>query len=319
MKSLKLNSGQGEHEFQAEVEIISHVHHRHLVSFVGYCIAGSQRLLVYEFVPNQTLEHHLHGKGVPVMAWSTRMRIALGSAKGFAYLHEDCHPCIIHRDIKTANILLDDHYEAKVADFGLAKLSNENYTHVSTRIMGTFGYLAPEYASSGKLTEKSDVYSYGVMLLELVSGKCPVDMDDDENDTLIDWARPILMRAVDGGDYNELVDPRLLGNYDADEMLRMVACAAACIRHSARRRPKMSQIVRALEGDVSLEDLHEGVRTGGPLTGSSASSAEYDGSYSVDMKKFRKAGGSNEYSSGDYGPSSGESQDMRPNRNRMGL
>lgn len=294
MKSLKLNSGQGEHEFQAEVEIISHVHHRHLVSFVGYCIAGSQRLLVYEFVPNQTLEHHLHGKGVPVMAWSTRMRIALGSAKGFAYLHEDCHPCIIHRDIKTANILLDDHYEAKVADFGLAKLSNENYTHVSTRIMGTFGYLAPEYASSGKLTEKSDVYSYGVMLLELVSGKCPVDMDDDENDTLIDWARPILMRAVDGGDYNELVDPRLLGNYDADEMLRMVACAAACIRHSTRRRPKMSQIVRALEGDVSLEDLHEGVRTGGPLTGSSASSAEYDGSYSVDMKKFRKAGGSND-------------------------
>ncbi|KAK1358693.1 hypothetical protein POM88_043167 [Heracleum sosnowskyi] len=205
-------------------------------------------------------------------------------------------------------------YHLFCSDFGLAKLSNENYTHVSTRIMGTFGYLAPEYASSGKLTEKSDVYSYRVMLLEL--------------------ARPILMRAVDGGDYNELVDPRLLDNYDADEMLRMVACAAACIRHSARRRPKMSQIVRAFEGDVSLEDLHEGfselrspgvfiyclfmyqvywwsyiltalqsfvLRTGGPLTGSSASCAEYDGSYSVDMKKFRKAGGSNEYSSGDYG------------------
>ncbi|XP_074345766.1 putative proline-rich receptor-like protein kinase PERK6 [Apium graveolens] len=318
VKSLKLNSGQGEREFQAEVEIISRVHHRHLVSLVGYCIAGSQRLLVYEFVPNQTLEHHLHGKDVPVMAWSTRMRIAMGSAKGFAYLHEDCHPRIIHRDIKTANILLDEHYEAKVADFGLAKLSNENYTHVSTRIMGTFGYLAPEYASSGKLTEKSDVYSYGVMLLELISGKRPVDMDDDENDTLIDWARPILMRAVEGGDYNDLVDPRLLDNYDADEMLRMVACAAACIRHSARRRPKMSQIVRALEGDVSLEDLHEGVRIGGPLTGSNASS-DYEGSYSVDMKKFRKAGGSHEYSSSDYGPSSGESQEMRPNRTRMGL
>ncbi|XP_019197517.1 PREDICTED: putative proline-rich receptor-like protein kinase PERK6 isoform X2 [Ipomoea nil] len=256
VKSLKSNSGQGEREFQAEVEIISRVHHRHLVSLVGYCIAGSQRMLVYEFVTNNTLEYHLHGKPSPIMDFPTRLKIALGSAKGFAYLHEDCHPRIIHRDIKAANILLDHNFDAKVADFGLAKLSNDNNTHVSTRIMGTFGYLAPEYASSGKLTEKSDVYSYGVMLLELITGRRPIDINNDDEDTLVDWARPFLTRAADGGSFEEVVDPRLEKNYNPQEMKRMVICAGACIRHSGRRRPKMSQIVRALEGDASLDDLN---------------------------------------------------------------
>ncbi|RCV40638.1 hypothetical protein SETIT_9G071200v2 [Setaria italica] len=192
VKQLKSGSGQGEREFQAEVDIISRVHHRHLVSLVGYCIAGARRVLVYEFVPNKTLEFHLHGKGQPVMEWPTRLRIALGSAKGLAYLHEDCHPRIIHRDIKSANILLDNNFEAKVADFGLAKLTSDNNTHVSTRVMGTFGYLAPEYASSGKLTEKSDVFSYGVMLLELLTGRRPVDTGGTATsfleDSLVDWA-----------------------------------------------------------------------------------------------------------------------------------
>ncbi|KAL3651808.1 hypothetical protein CASFOL_004810 [Castilleja foliolosa] len=277
VKSLKLNSGQGEREFQAEVDIISRVHHRHLVSLVGYCSAGTQRMLVYEYVPNGTLEYHLHGAGRPTMEWSTRLRIALGSAKGFAYLHEDCHPRIIHRDIKAANILIDFNFEAKVADFGLAKLSSDTNTHVSTRIMGTFGYLAPEYASSGKLTEKSDVYSYGIMLLELITGRRPVDVNsDDDYDTLVDWARPILTKVTEGGSYEDMVDPRLGDNYDPQEMLRMVHSAAACIRHSARRRPKMSQIVRALEGDVSLDDLNEGMKSGqNALLGSSGSS-DYD-------------------------------------------
>ncbi|XP_031101299.1 putative proline-rich receptor-like protein kinase PERK6 [Ipomoea triloba] len=256
VKSLKSNSGQGEREFQAEVEIISRVHHRHLVSLVGYCIAGPQRMLVYEFVSNNTLEYHLHGTARPIMDFPTRLKIALGSAKGFAYLHEDCHPRIIHRDIKAANILLDHNFDAKVADFGLAKLSSDNNTHVSTRIMGTFGYLAPEYASSGKLTEKSDVYSYGVMLLELITGRRPIDVNNDDDDTLVDWARPILMRAAEGGSFEQAVDPRLEKNYNPQEMKRMVICAGACIRHSGRRRPKMSQIVRALEGAVSLDDLN---------------------------------------------------------------
>lgn len=315
VKSLKSGSGQGEREFQAEVEIISRVHHRHLVSLVGYCIAEGQRMLVYEFVSNKTLEFHLHGKGQPVMNWATRLQIALGSAKGLAYLHEDCHPRIIHRDIKAANILLDDNFEAMVADFGLAKLSSDNYTHVSTRVMGTFGYLAPEYASSGKLTEKSDVFSFGVMLLELITGRKPVDPTGMfMEDSLVDWARPLLTQALEDGDFNELVDPRLEGNFVTHEMTRMIACASASIRHSARRRPKMGQIVRALEGDSSLEDLNGGQRTvkpgSGTTTGSSNETQTYDtGMYNADMTKFKQMvflTSSQEINSGEYGGETSE-------------
>ncbi|PKA50381.1 Proline-rich receptor-like protein kinase PERK4 [Apostasia shenzhenica] len=303
VKQLKTGSGQGEREFQAEVEIISRVHHRHLVSLVGYCIAGAQRLLVYDFVPNKTLEFHLHGKNQPTMDWSTRMKIALGSAKGLAYLHEDCHPRIIHRDIKASNILLDDRFEAMVADFGLAKLSSDNYTHVSTRVMGTFGYLAPEYASSGKLTEKSDVFSFGVMLLELITSRRPVDNNPME-DSLVDWARPLLAQALSEDNYDELVDPRLEGNFNIMEMARMVACAAASVRHSAKRRPKMSQIVRALEGDSSLEDLNEGMKPGQSIL--FTSSSDYDsGSYASNMSRFRRvAFESNDFSQEYSGPTS---------------
>ncbi|KAF5463971.1 hypothetical protein F2P56_014090 [Juglans regia] len=314
VKSLKSGSGQGEREFQAEVEIISRVHHRHLVSLVGYCIAGGQRMLVYEFVPNNTLEYHLHGKNLPTMDWPTRLRIAVGSAKGLAYLHEDCHPRIIHRDIKAANILLDYNFEAMVADFGLAKLSSDNYTHVSTRVMGTFGYLAPEYAASGKLTEKSDVFSYGVMLLELITGRRPVDPSSAMDDSLVDWARPLMSLALEDGEYDELVDPFLEKNYNLNEMARMVACASASIRHSARKRPRMSQIARALEGDASLlDDLkNEGVKPGHSSVYSSAGSSDLDtNTFNADMKKFRKtAQASPEFASGEYGTSSTESREM---------
>ncbi|KAM1047894.1 hypothetical protein FF1_027116 [Malus domestica] len=313
VKSLKSGSGQGEREFAAEVEIISRVHHRHLVSLVGYCIVGEQRMLVYEFVPNKTMEYHLHGKGLPPMDWPTRLRIAVGSAKGLAYLHEDCHPKIIHRDIKSANILIDNNFEAMVADFGLAKLSSDNNTHVSTRVMGTFGYLAPEYASSGKLTEKSDVFSFGVMLLELITGKKPVDPSNAMDDSLVDWARPLLTRALEDNNYAELVDIRLDNNYNPNEMARMVACAAASIRHSARKRAKMSQIVRALEGDVSLDDLNEGTKPGkSSMFNASGGSSDYDTqAYNADMKKFRKlALSSQEFGSSEFGTSSNDSREM---------
>ncbi|KAJ0980402.1 hypothetical protein J5N97_008657 [Dioscorea zingiberensis] len=301
VKQLKSGSGQGEREFQAEVDIISRVHHRHLVSLVGYCIAGSQRMLIYEFVPNKTLEYHLHGKGLPTMDWSTRLKVAIGTAKGIAYLHEDCHPRIIHRDIKSANILLDFNFEAMVADFGLAKLSSDNNSHVSTRVMGTFGYLAPEYASSGKLTEKSDVFSFGVMLLELITGKRPTDHGNKfMDDGLVDWARQVMSRAMADGNYDELVDPRLEGNYNPVELARMVGCAAASVRHSAKRRPKMSQILRALEGDVSLEDLNEGVRPGQSMLFSSGS--DYDSSPKTShLNRFRKASLTSPEFSGEYG------------------
>jgi len=302
VKQLKLGSGQGEREFQAEVEIISRVHHKHLVSLVGYCISGGKRLLVYEFVPNNTLEFHLHAKGRPTMEWPARLKISLGAAKGLAYLHEDCHPKIIHRDIKASNILLDFQFEAKVADFGLAKFTTDNNTHVSTRVMGTFGYLAPEYASSGKLTEKSDVFSFGVMLLELITGRRPVDTTQTYmDDSLVDWARPLLMRALEDGEYDSLVDPRLGKDFNPNEMARMIACAAACVRHSARRRPRMSQVVRALEGNVSLEDLNEGVRPGHSRFFGSYSSSDYDsGQYNEDMKKFKKMAFNNNYTSSQY-------------------
>ncbi|RCV21550.1 hypothetical protein SETIT_4G148200v2 [Setaria italica] len=263
VKQLKAGSGQGEREFQAEVEIISRVHHRHLVSLVGYCIAAHHRMLIYEFVPNGTLEQHLHGRGMRVMDWPTRLKIAIGAAKGLAYLHEDCHPRIIHRDIKSANILLDYSFEAQVADFGLAKLSNDTHTHVSTRIMGTFGYLAPEYASSGKLTDRSDVFSFGVVLLELITGRKPVDQTRPPGqESLVEWARPVLVDAVETGDLDAVVDPRLDGAYNMGEMIVMVEAAAACVRHSAPKRPRMVQVMRALDDEGSMSDLSNGVKVG---------------------------------------------------------
>ncbi|KAI3433118.1 Protein kinase domain-containing protein, partial [Psidium guajava] len=299
VKQLKAGSGQGDREFRAEVEIISRVHHRHLVSLVGYSIAENQRLLIYEFVPNQTLEHHLHGKGLPALEWTKRVKIALGSAKGLAYLHEDCHPKIIHRDIKSANILLDDAFEAQVADFGLAKLTNDANTHVSTRVMGTFGYLAPEYASSGKLTDRSDVFSFGVVLLELITGRRPVDATQPLGDeSLVEWARPLLIQALETGDLSEVVDPRLEKCYVEGEMFRMIEAAAACIRHSAAKRPRMVQVVRALDTDGDMSDLTNGVKYG--------QSTMYDsGQYNEDIMRFRRmALGSG--NSSDYGPFSGD-------------
>ncbi|XP_016176922.1 proline-rich receptor-like protein kinase PERK1 [Arachis ipaensis] len=308
VKQLKSESKQGEREFHAEVDVISRVHHRHLVSLVGYCVSGGQRMLVYEFVPNKTLEFHLHAKDRPTMDWSTRMKIAVGAAKGLAYLHEDCHPKIIHRDIKASNILIDDSFEAKVADFGLAKFSTDTDTHVSTRVMGTFGYLAPEYAASGKLTEKSDVFSYGVVLLELITGRKPVDKTESfTDDSMVEWARPLLSQALEIGNFSGLLDPRLQTNYDREELTRMTACAATCVRHSARRRPRMSQVVRALEGHISLEDLYEGGTPGHSRVFGSFESLNYDaGQYNEDLKKFRKlALESQEHGTSEYsGPSS---------------
>ncbi|KAG2249905.1 hypothetical protein Bca52824_089533 [Brassica carinata] len=261
VKQLKIGSNQGEREFQAEVDTISRVHHKHLVSLVGYCINGDKRLLVYEFVPKDTLEFHLHGNRGSVLEWGMRLRIAVGAAKGLAYLHEDCDPTIIHRDIKAANILLDSKYEAKVSDFGLAKFfsdTNSSVTHISTRVVGTFGYMAPEYASSGKVTDKSDVYSFGVVLLELITGRPPIfARDPTRNLSLVDWARPLLAKTISGESFDPLVDPRLEKNYDTTQMADMAACAASCIRQSAWLRPRMSQVIRALEGEVTLRNVEE--------------------------------------------------------------
>nr|ADN34283.1 ATP binding protein [Cucumis melo subsp. melo] len=307
VKQLKVGGGQGEREFRAEVEIISRVHHRHLVSLVGYCISDYQRLLVYDYVPNNTLHYHLHGENMPVLAWGTRVRIAAGAARGIAYLHEDCHPRIIHRDIKSSNILLDINFEAQVADFGLAKLALDSHTHVTTRVMGTFGYMAPEYATSGKLTDKSDVFSFGVVLLELITGRKPVDSSQPLGDeSLVEWvslsistsfllfnqARPLLAQAIEDENFDELVDPRLDNNYIDREMFRMIEAAAACVRHSAVKRPRMSQVVRALDSLDEMSDLANGVKPG--------QSGVFDSAeHSAQIRMFqRMAFGSQDYSYG---------------------
>ncbi|XP_035836707.1 proline-rich receptor-like protein kinase PERK1 isoform X2 [Helianthus annuus] len=294
IKQLKTGSGQGEREFQAEVAIISRVHHKNLVSLVGYCASGIQRMLVYEFVPNNTLEFHLHGQ-----------------------------PKIIHRDIKSANILLDNNFEPKVADFGLARFSPETDTHVSTRVIGTFGYLAPEYALTGKLTDKSDVFSFGVVLLELITGRRPIDKAQFLDDNIVDWARPLLTQVLEDGDYSSIADAKLQNNYDCTEMSRMITCAALCVRHLARRRPSMSQIARALEGNLSLKDLDEGIKAGhNKLNGSHASSDFDTAQYREELKKFQKMAFDSQNNSSKWSvvtsnigqqPSGSSSEDLRTN------
>ncbi|CAK8540892.1 unnamed protein product [Lathyrus sativus] len=282
VKQLKIGGGQGEREFRAEVETISRVHHRHLVSLVGYCISEHQRLLVYDFVPNDTLHYHLHDEKAPILNWPIRVKVAAGAARGIAYLHEDCHPRIIHRDIKSSNILLDHNFEALVSDFGLAKLALDSNTHVTTRVMGTFGYMAPEYATSGKLTDKSDVYSFGVVLLELITGRKPVDASQPIGDeSLVEWARPLLIEALDTEDFETLVDPRLEKNYNRNEMFRMIEAAAACVRHSSVKRPRMSQVMRAFDSMAEFSDLNNGMKPG-------QSSVFDSAQQSAQIKMFRR-------------------------------
>uniref|UniRef100_A0A0E0KBT7 non-specific serine/threonine protein kinase n=1 Tax=Oryza punctata TaxID=4537 RepID=A0A0E0KBT7_ORYPU len=273
IKKLKTESKQGDREFRAEVEIITRVHHRNLVSLVGYCIFGNERLLVYEFVPNKTLDTHLHGNKGPPLDWQQRWKIAVGSARGLAYLHDDCSPKIIHRDVKASNILLDHDFEPKVADFGLAKYQPGNHTHVSTRIMGTFGYIAPEFLSSGKLTDKADVFAFGVVLLELITGRLPVQSSESYMDStfernfdvqpdktfplnLLLQAKPLLSEATEEGNFNILVDPDIGDDYDENIMMRMIECAAAAVRQSAHLRPSMVQILKHLQGETHGEDLN---------------------------------------------------------------
>ncbi|XP_004490288.1 proline-rich receptor-like protein kinase PERK8 isoform X2 [Cicer arietinum] len=273
VKQLKIGGSQGEREFKAEVEIISRIHHRHLVSLVGYCIQDDRKLLVYDYVPNNTLHFHLHGEGQPVLEWQNRIKIVAGAARGIAYLHEDCNPRIIHRDIKPSNILLDFNYEARVSDFGLAKLALDANTHITTRVMGTFGYVAPEYVSSGKLTDKSDVYSFGVVLLELITGRMPVDPSQLGDQSLVEWARPLLSDALETEEFDSLVDPKLGKNYVDSEMFCMIEVAAACVRHSAAKRPRMGQVVRAFES-LATSDLTNGMRVGQSQAFDSAQQSE---------------------------------------------
>ncbi|CAI0474610.1 unnamed protein product [Linum tenue] len=250
IKRLTSGGQQGGKEFLVEVEMLSRLHHRNLVKLVGYYSSrdSSQNLLCYELVPNGSLEAWLHGANCP-LDWDTRMKIALDAARGLAYLHEDSQPCVIHRDFKASNILLENNFHAKVADFGLAKQAPEGrVNYLSTRVMGTFGYVAPEYAMTGHLLVKSDVYSYGVVLLELLTGRKPVDMSQPSGqENLVTWVSCIFSGSIHRDRLEELVDPRLGGKYPKEDFVRVCTIAAACVAPEACQRPTMGEVVQSLK------------------------------------------------------------------------
>ncbi|BFG23855.1 hypothetical protein CerSpe_101290 [Prunus speciosa] len=264
IKRLTNGGQQGDKEFLVEVEMLSRLHHRNLVKLVGYYSSrdSSQNLLCYELVPNGSLEAWLHGPlGVNCpLDWDTRMKIALDAARGLAYLHEDSQPCVIHRDFKASNILLENNFHAKVADFGLAKQAPEGRAnYLSTRVMGTFGYVAPEYAMTGHLLVKSDVYSYGVVLLELLTGRKPVDMSQPAGqENLVTWARPILR---DKDRLDELADPSLEGKYPTEDFVRVCTIAAACVAPEASQRPTMGEVVQSLKMVQRITEYQDSMLT----------------------------------------------------------
>ncbi|XWS33003.1 hypothetical protein CRYUN_Cryun22dG0039800 [Craigia yunnanensis] len=248
VKKLLNNLGQAEKEFRVEVEAIGHVRHKNLVRLLGYCIEGVHRMLVYEYVNNGNLEQWLHGEMHQhgIVTWEARMKVVLGTAKALAYLHEAIEPKVVHRDIKSSNILIDDDFNAKVSDFGLAKLLDSGESHVTTRVMGTFGYVAPEYANTGLLNERSDIYSFGVLLLEAVTGRDPVDYGRPANEVnLVEW----LKMMVGTKRAEEVVDPNLEVRPATRALKRALLVALRCIDPDADKRPKMSQVVQMLEAD----------------------------------------------------------------------
>lgn len=248
VKKLLNNMGQAEKEFRVEVEAIGHVRHKNLVRLLGYCIEGVHRMLVYEYVNNGNLEEWLHGamRQHGTLTWEARMKVLLGTGKALAYLHEAIEPKVIHRDIKSSNILIDRDFNAKVSDFGLAKLLDSGESHITTRVMGTFGYVAPEYANTGLLNEKSDIYSFGVLLLEAVTGRDPVDYGRPADEVnLVEW----LKMTVGHRRAEEVLDPNLQPKPTTRALKRALLVALRCVDPDSEKRPKMSQVVRMLETD----------------------------------------------------------------------
>ncbi|KAK9108121.1 hypothetical protein Syun_024132 [Stephania yunnanensis] len=254
VKRLKdYNIPGGEVQFQTEVEMISLALHRNLLRLCGFCVTENERLLVYPYMPNGSvasrLRDNVHGK--PALDWSRRKKIALGTARGLLYLHEQCDPKIIHRDVKAANILLDEDFEAVVGDFGLAKLLDHRESHVSTAVRGTVGHIAPEYLSTGQSSEKTDVFGFGILLLELITGQKALDFGRASNTkgVMLDWAKKLHQE----GKLNLMVDKDLRNNYDRVELEEMVQVALLCTQFHPAHRPKMFEVVRMLEGDGLAE------------------------------------------------------------------
>ncbi|KAH9620443.1 hypothetical protein KSS87_017379 [Heliosperma pusillum] len=248
IKQLNHEGLQGSQEFINEVLMLSLLHHPNLMSLKGYCTDGDEKLLVYEYMPKGSLADHLFDVSpdkVP-LDWHTRLKIAVDTARGLEYLHCTTSPPVIFRDLKPANILLDNEFNARLSDFGLAKLGPVgDSTHVSTRVMGTYGYCAPEYAMSGKLTVKSDIYSLGVVLLELISGRKAFDSNRTVREqNLVNWSRPFMK---DRRKFVQLADPAMKGRFPLRCLHHAIAIAAMCIQEQPAFRPLITDVLEALE------------------------------------------------------------------------
>ncbi|PSS05858.1 LRR receptor-like serine/threonine-protein kinase [Actinidia chinensis var. chinensis] len=253
IKVLSAESRQGLREFLTEITVISDIEHENLVKLAGCCVEGSHRILVYDYMENNSLAQTLLGGGHSSIRfiWKTRSKICIGVARGLAFLHDEVQPHIVHRDIKASNVLLDKDLTPKISDFGLAKLFPPNMTHISTRVAGTLGYLDPEYAIRGQLTRKSDVYSFGVLLLEIVSGRC-------NTNKLLPAEEPCLLERAwelyDMGELPKLVDILMEGDVDMDEACKFLRICLLCTQDIMKLRPSMSKVVKLLTGEMDVDE-----------------------------------------------------------------
>ncbi|GLT89690.1 hypothetical protein SLE2022_076660 [Rubroshorea leprosula] len=262
VKALSSNSFQGKREFINEVTLLSRIHHRNLVQFHGYCQEEGRNLLVYEFLHNGTLKEHLYGPLTRErrISWIKRLEIAEDAAKGIEYLHTGCVPAIIHRDLKTSNILLDKHMKAKVSDFGLSKLVVDGVPHVSSMVRGTVGYLDPEYYTYQQLTDKSDVYGFGVILLELISGQEAISKESSGaiSRNIVQWAE----LHIESGDIQGIIDPSLQNEYDMQSVRKIAQKALMCVQLHGHMRPSISEVLKEIQDAILIEKESLAVREG---------------------------------------------------------